>query len=85
MTPKTDTEYDEFPGFVPEARAARAKRIPIWRWVLWQTALVMGMLVFYVGLTPIWIGMRGVAWVAELRSRRRRARNDRSRPASAGG
>ena len=62
--------------------AARAKRIPIWRWILWQVALVLGMLVFYVGLTPVWIGLRGAAWVAELRSRRRRARSGRSRPAS---
>ena len=74
----------DFPGFNPGARAARAKRIPIWRWVLWQLTLGLGMLIFYVGLTPIWIGMRGVAWVAELRSRRRRARNDRSRPGSEG-
>jgi hypothetical protein len=73
---------DDFPGFVPEARAARAKRIPIWRWVLWEVALVMGMLVFYVGLTPVWITLRGVAWVAEVRSRRRRARNGPPRSAS---
>lgn len=75
---------DDFPGFVPEARAARAKRIPIWRWVLWEVALVMGMLVFYVGLTPVWMTLRCAAWVAEVRSRRRRERNGRSRPASAG-
>jgi hypothetical protein len=75
---------DDFPGFVPEARAARAKRIPIWRWILWETFLALGMLVFYVGLTPIWIGMRCVAWVAAFTSVRCRARNGRSRPASAG-
>lgn len=73
---------DEFPGFVPEARAARAKRIPIWRWALWQVTLVLGMLVFYVGLTPVWITLRGAAWVAEFRSRRRRARNGPPRSAS---
>ena len=73
---------DDFPGFVPEARAARAKRIPIWRWVLWEVTLVMGMLVFYVGLTPVWITLRGAAWVAEFRSRRRRARNDPPHSAS---
>lgn len=78
------TQEEDFPGFMPEARAARARRIPIWRWVLWQAALMLGMLVFYVGLTPIWIGMRCVAWVAALRSVRRRARNGRSRPASVG-
>jgi hypothetical protein len=78
------TTPDEFPGFNPDARAARAKRIPIWRWILWQVALVLGMLVFYVGLTPIWIGMRGAAWLAEVRSRRRRARTRRSRADSEG-
>jgi len=76
---------DEFPGFNPDARAARAKRIPIWRWVLWQVALLLGMLVFYVGLTPLWIGMRGAAWLAEFRSRRRRRGSDRPPPASAAG
>jgi hypothetical protein len=76
---------EEFPGFVPEARAARAKRIPIWRWVLWQVALVMGMLVFYVGLTPIWIGMRCVAWVAAFTSGRLHRENDRPHSWSAGG
>ena len=73
---------DELPGFSPDARRARAKRIPIWRWILWQVTLVLGMLVFYVGLTPIWIGLRGAAWVAEFRSRRRRARNGPPRPGS---
>ena len=29
-------------------------------------------LIFYVLLTPIWLGLRGAAWVAELRSRARR-------------
>jgi hypothetical protein len=76
---------DDFPGFVPEARTARAKRIPIWRWLLWETALAAGMLVFYVGLTPVWIGMRAVAWVASLRSDRRNGRIRRSRSASADG
>ena len=68
------TDVDEFPGFNPAARAARAKRIPVWRWTLWHFALVAGMLVFYVGLTPIWIGLRGAAWIAEFRSRRQRVR-----------
>jgi hypothetical protein len=65
---------DELPGFNPDAWQARAKRIPIWRWILWQVTLVLGMLVFYVGLTPVWITMRGAAWLAEVRSRRRRRR-----------
>ena len=85
MSPHQETQTEEFPGFVPEALAARAKRIPIWRWVLWQVTLLLGMLVFYVGLTPIWIGMRCVAWVAALTSGRRRGGNDRPRSSSAGG
>ena len=28
------------------------------------------MVLFYVVLTPIWLGLRALAWVAELRSRR---------------
>jgi len=78
MTDRTD----ELPGFNPDARHARAKRIPIWRWILWEFTLVLGMLVFYVGLTPVWISLRGAAWVAEFRSRRRRVRNGRSQPGS---
>jgi hypothetical protein len=31
------------------------------------------MLVFYVLLTPIWLGLRAAAWIAELRSRASRA------------
>jgi hypothetical protein len=30
------------------------------------------MFVFYVALTPIWIGLRALAWLAEFRARRRR-------------
>ena len=44
------------------------------RWVLWLTALAVALFVFYVALTPFWIGIRIAAWVAEFRSRRRRAR-----------
>ena len=81
MTGRTD----ELPGFNPDARGARARRIPIWRWILWEATLIIGMLVFYVGLTPVWITMRGAAWVAEVRSRRRRARNGRRPPEPPGG
>jgi hypothetical protein len=78
------TERDpDLPGYNPAAREARAKRIPIWRWVLWHVMLVVGMLVFYVGLTPIWIGLRGAAWLAEFRARRRRSGTDPPPPATA--
>jgi hypothetical protein len=45
--------------------------IPAWRWALWWATLAAAMLVFYVLLTPVWIGLRAAAWIAELRARRR--------------
>ncbi len=45
-------------------------RIPIWRWAVWWLVLAVGDLVFYVLLTPVWIGLRVLAWVAEFRARR---------------
>jgi hypothetical protein len=58
--------------FRPEAREARERRIPVWRWLLWYACLAVGMLIFYVLLTPLWLGLRGAAWAAEFRARRRR-------------
>ena len=58
--------------FDPNAQAARAKRIPLWRWTVWYVCLAAGMLIFYVLLTPVWLGLRWAAWVAEFRARRRR-------------
>ena len=51
--------------------------VPLWRWGLWWTILGAAVLVFYVLLTPIWLGLRGAAWVAEWRSRRNRAAGGR--------
>jgi hypothetical protein len=45
-------------------------RIPLWRWGLWGICLLIGDFIFYVLLTPIWIGLRTLAWVAEFRRRR---------------
>lgn len=56
----------------PGAEAARTRRIPLWRWAFWYFCLALGVLLFYVLLTPIWLGLRGAAWVAEFRARRRR-------------
>lgn len=47
-------------------------RIPLWRWAFWWVELVVGMFIFYVVLTPIWVGIRALAWLAEFRARRRR-------------
>jgi len=46
--------------------------VPLPRLALWFFLLALGDLVFYVLLTPIWLGLRGAAWIAELRSRARR-------------
>ncbi|HEV8179723.1 MAG TPA: hypothetical protein VGP54_05415 [Gaiellaceae bacterium] len=46
-------------------------RIPLRRWALWALVLVVGDLIFYVLLTPVWLGLRMLAWVAEFRGRRR--------------
>jgi len=43
--------------------------VPLRYWVLWWSVLAAAVIVFYVLLTPIWIGLRAVAWLAELRSR----------------
>ena len=45
--------------------------VPLRYWVLWATILVLADIVFYVLLTPIWLGIRGAAWVAGWRERRR--------------
>ena len=46
--------------------------VPLHRFALWWVLLLLGDLVFYVVLTPIWVGLRVAAWIAELRSRARR-------------
>jgi hypothetical protein len=45
--------------------------VPLWRWTLWWIILALGLVIFYVLLTPLWLGLRGLAWVAEFRARRR--------------
>jgi hypothetical protein len=43
--------------------------VPLRYWVIWWSALGVAMVLFYVVLTPLWLGLRAAAWVAELRSR----------------
>jgi hypothetical protein len=38
---------------------------------MWGFGLGVAVLVFYVILTPVWIGLRVAAWVAEFKARRR--------------
>lgn len=49
-------------------------KVPIRYWILWWLILVAADVVFYVLLTPIWMGLRALAWLAEFRARRRRSR-----------
>jgi len=42
---------------------------PAWRLAAWGFLLLAADVVFYVLLTPIWLGLRAAAWAAELRSR----------------
>ena len=46
--------------------------VPLRYWIFWVTMLAVADVVFYVVLTPIWMGLRAVAWLAEFRARRRR-------------
>jgi hypothetical protein len=41
--------------------------VPVRYWVLWWSLLAAAVVVFYVLLTPIWIGLRIAAWVASRR------------------
>ena len=57
-----------------EAHAHLSRRVPKWRWALWWSILGAAVFVFYVLLTPIWLGLRALAWAAEWRSRRSKAK-----------
>ena len=41
--------------------------VPARYWALWWTLLVLADVVFYVLLTPIWIGIRIAGWLASRR------------------
>ncbi|HEX9415232.1 MAG TPA: hypothetical protein VF895_00825 [Gaiellaceae bacterium] len=43
--------------------------MPLWRWGTWSIALLAGITLFYVVLTPIWLGLRIAGWLADLRAR----------------
>ncbi len=45
--------------------------VPWYWWPLWIGLLALGLLVFYVVFTPVWIGIRLAAWLSERASRRR--------------
>ena len=43
--------------------------VPAWRWAAWFSLLGVAILVFYVLLTPVWLGLRALAWLADRTSR----------------
>ena len=45
--------------------------IPLRYWVLWMVLLALGLFVFYVVLTPVWMTIRLVAWLSDRRVLRR--------------
>ncbi len=57
------------------AEAARRTPIPVFYWPLWMATLGLALVVFYGILTPVWMGIRLVAWVSERPPFRRRARS----------
>jgi hypothetical protein len=59
-------------GTRPRARRDVAKgRVPVWRWTAWWLTLLVADVLFYVLLTPVWMGLRALAWLADFRARRR--------------
>ena len=42
--------------------------VPLRYWALWWTALGLAVGLFYVLLTPIWMGIRVAGWLAAKRS-----------------
>ena len=45
--------------------------VPLWRWATWWAILGVAIVVFYVLLTPVWLGIRAAAWLADRRARAR--------------
>ena len=54
-------------------RPAKKAPVPFYYWPLWMLLLALGLFVFYVLFTPIWMGIRLVVWLAEQSPRRSRA------------
>ncbi len=48
--------------------------VPLWRWAVWYVTLGVALVLFYGLGTPLWFGLRVLAWIAEFRARRRAVR-----------
>ena len=42
--------------------------IPFYYWPVWMVCLGLGLFIFYVLLTPVWMGIRLISWLAERRN-----------------
>jgi hypothetical protein len=49
--------------------------IPFWRWLIWWVVLFLGIVAFYILMTPVWLAVRFAAWVASRGSRPGRRRS----------
>ena len=54
----------------PPPRLQPKPPVPLWRWGSWFAILGAALVVFYVVLTPVWLGLRGLAWLADKRATR---------------
>ena len=45
--------------------------VTLWHWAAWWQTLALAVVLFYVLLTPVWMGLRALAWLADFRARRR--------------
>ncbi len=52
-------------------KTSASRPIPLRYWVLWMVLLALGLFVFYVVLTPVWMTIRLVAWLSDRRLFRR--------------
>jgi hypothetical protein len=43
-------------------------KAPWFYWAWWMVLLAGGLFIFYVLLTPVWMGIRLVSWLAERRA-----------------
>jgi hypothetical protein len=48
-------------------QAAIKPPVPRWRWALWFAVLAPALVVFYVLLTPVWVGIRVTRWLSARR------------------
>ena len=46
--------------------------VPWYYWPFWMATLAVALVVFYGFLTPVWMGIRLIAWISERSSRSRR-------------